>query len=239
MKRSLICESSCDPPRHTGEGRYPLPTQIPASRRDDGNCQLACRSNVRLRRPHHLCGGGDRLDYVDIASAAAQHRGNAFADLVLGRSGVGREKIECGNQHPRRAIPALESVVLVKSLLQWVIFVAFGQALDGQQLRTLRLNREHQTRASSLAVEQDRAGATDPVLAADMSAGQPKILADKVDEQFARLASPFIALPVDGQADLADLGHRIDLSSSGPNSPHDGATRQYTGQMAAVFRRAV
>src|SRR6516162_4822325 len=115
--------------------------------------------------------------------------------------------------------------MLVKSLLQRVILVALGQALDRQQLSTLRLHREHQAGTRCFAVEQDRAGAAYPVLAADMGPGQPEILADKIDKQLAGLAAPLVALPVDGQSDFADLGHRVDLSSSRSHGLRDGAAR--------------
>ena len=123
-------------------------------------------------------------------------------------------------------------------LRRWQLF-APGQAFDGEQLGTLRLHGKHQAGTRRLSVEQDRAGAADPVLAADMSAGQPEILTHKIDEQLARFAAALIALPVDGQPDLTDFGHRIDLSSSSRNGLGDGAARQDAGQMTAIFRRTV
>ena len=137
------------------------------------------RLRRRGKRAHHLCRGGDRLDDVYIAGAAAQHRGDAFADLVLGRGRVCREKIECSDQHAGGAEATLQCVMLVKCLLQRVQLLALGKTLDGQQLGAVGLHGEHQAGARGLAVEQDRAGAADPVFAADMSAGQPEIFAQK------------------------------------------------------------
>ena len=50
-----------------------------------------------------------------------------------------------------------------------------------------RLHRKHQAGAHRLAVDDDGAGAADAVLAADMGAGLPAILADGVDQRAPRL----------------------------------------------------
>ena len=49
------------------------------------------------------------------------------------------------------------------------------------------LHREHQAGAHRLAVEEDRAGAADAVLAADVRAGQAELVAQEVAQQQARL----------------------------------------------------
>ena len=63
------------------------------------------------------------------------------------------------------------------------------------------LDGEHDARARRLAVEQNRAGAAHAVLAADVRAGQPEILADEIAEQQARLDLALVASAVDGDAD--------------------------------------
>ena len=65
--------------------------------------------------------------------------------------------------------------------------VAVAEPFDGADVLALRLHREHQAGAHRLAVEDDRAGAADAVLAADMRAGLPAIVADGVDQRLARL----------------------------------------------------
>ena len=62
--------------------------------------------------------------------------------------------------------------------------------------RALRLHREHQAGAHRLAVEQDRAGAADAVLAADMRPGLAAILADRIDQRAARLDADIVLLPL-------------------------------------------
>ena len=65
--------------------------------------------------------------------------------------------------------------------------VAVREPFDRADLLALRLHGEHQAGAHRLAVEDHRAGAADAVLAADMRAGLPAIVADGVDQRLARL----------------------------------------------------
>ena len=63
-------------------------------------------------------------------------------------------------------------------------------------------HREHQARPHRLAVEQDGAGPADPVLAADVGAGQPQVMAQRVGEQPARGHDHGVRQTVDQQRDL-------------------------------------
>jgi len=67
------------------------------------------------------------------------------------------------------------------------------------------LHGEHQAGANRLAIEQDRAGAADAVLAADMRAGQSEIVAKKIAEQQARFDVPRVTDAVDRQRDLVTV----------------------------------
>src|SRR3954447_22623810 len=62
--------------------------------------------------PHHRRGLPDRGDDVVIARAAADVAVEGMADLVV--RGIGRpgQEVGCGHDHPRRAEPALEAVLL-------------------------------------------------------------------------------------------------------------------------------
>ena len=60
-------------------------------------------------------------------------------------------------------------------------------ALDRRHLRVLGLDRQHQAAANGFAVEQDRAGAADAMLAAEMCAGEPQLVAQRVGQALARL----------------------------------------------------
>ncbi len=75
--------------------------------------------------------------------------------------------------------------------------VAVREPFDGANLTPFGLHREHQARAHGLAVEQDRAGAADAVLTADMRPGLSAIVADGIDEGSARIDADIVAPPID------------------------------------------
>ena len=125
---------------------------------------------------------GDRGDDVGIAGAAADIAGEALADLTLRPRALPQDQIARGDQHCRRAIPALQCVVLVKVAAQRLDDRVAGEALDGRDLALVAGDGEHQARARRLAVDEDRAGAAHAVLAAEMSAGQIAPLAQKIGQ---------------------------------------------------------
>ena len=106
------------------------------------------------------------------------------------------------HQEARRAVAALQPVMRDERLLQRMQLAAVRQPLHGAYLLALRLHREHQARAHRLAVDDHRAGAADAVLAADMRAGLPAIVADGVDQRLARLDADGVVAAVDGQRDV-------------------------------------
>src|SRR5271170_4141074 len=93
-------------------------------------------------------------------------------------------------------------------------FVAVGEAFDGADLLAVGLDCEHQAGAHRLVVDDDGAGAADAMLAADMGAGQPAIVADGVDQRFARLDPNRIIAAVDVQGDVEFFVHASTLFPS-------------------------
>ena len=101
-----------------------------------------------------------------------------------------------------------QAVVLVERLLQRMQLVRGGRdALDGEQIVAVGLHRQHQAGARRAAVDQDGAGAADAVLAAEMRAGQPELVADEIGERPADLDLFLVALAVHGQRDFPLLAH--------------------------------
>ena len=89
---------------------------------------------------------------------------------------------------PGGAEAALQRMVATEGRLQDREPVRRGrQSLDGANIATLGLHRERQAGARRHAVDGDRAGAADPVLAADMRARRADLMAQRVGEQHARL----------------------------------------------------
>ena len=90
---------------------------------------------------------------------------------------------------------------------------AAGQALDRADVGAVRLDGQDDAGADAGAVQQHRAGAADAMLAADVGAGQAKVLAEEVDEKPPGLHLGHVRLAVDGQADGAGIrGHGSHLS---------------------------
>src|ERR1700737_1690655 len=92
------------------------------------------------------------------------------------------------------------------------------------------------------------------MLASDMRAGEPEVLAQEVDQQTARLGPSLARLPVHGHADFSRLGHRHRLrcvaARSTPPRLCACAARsvarmlqspagQHAGQMTAVLDRSM
>ena len=76
--------------------------------------------------------------------------------------------------------------------------VRAGQAFHGGDAFAVRLHREHQTGAYRLALDQHRAGAADPMLAAHMGAGDVQTIAQEIEQCGARLGLGEAFTAVDG-----------------------------------------
>ena len=95
----------------------------------------------------------------------------------------------------------------VERLLQRVQrAVGRGEPLDGADLGAVGGRREHQARADRRAVDEHRAAAADAVLAPDVRAGEPELVAEHVREQVARLDLDAVLGAVDVQRDLDHAG---------------------------------
>ena len=124
-----------------------------------------------------------RLDDVLIAGAAAQIRGQHVDQLLVADVRILFQHVGRQHQKTRRAIAALQAVIVDEGPLQRAELVAVGEALDGADLLAGGLHGEHQAGAYRFVVDDDRAGAADAVLAADMGAGLAAIVADGVDQR--------------------------------------------------------
>src|SRR5215468_7661985 len=84
----------------------------------------------------------DRLDDVDVAGAAAEVPGDRLADLGLARVGVPGEERAAGHHHARRAVAALQAVLLPEALLDRVERRALLETLDCLDLAAVGLDGE-------------------------------------------------------------------------------------------------
>jgi hypothetical protein len=97
------------------------------------------------------------------------------------------QQIMRAHDHPGRAEAALQAVLLPKSFLNGVQFVALGQTLHGCDLKTVGLHRKHGAGFHGAAVQQDSAGPAERSLAAHVSAGEPGNFTQKMNQEQPRL----------------------------------------------------
>ena len=84
--------------------------------------------------------------------------------------------------------------------------VAVGKPFDGADALALGLHGEHQAGSDRLVVENHGACAADAVLAADMRAGEPALVADDIDQRLSRLDPSRVIVTVDIELDVDLLG---------------------------------
>ena len=175
---------------------------------------------VRLSRRSYRCGQPPHRRHDSlIPGAAAQVAGELLADLLLvGLRSTAQERLG-RHQEPGGAEAALQRMVLREGALQRrQLAVGAGEPFDGQQRAAIGLDGEHQAGANRFAIELNRAGATDAVLAPDVRPGQPRVMADEVREQSARLDIGLIAGPVDRDGDVHGRADSIARASSAVTS---------------------
>ena len=161
-----------------------------------------------------------------IASRASSSVGSGLSRDVGGDRGE-----EAG-----RAEAALQPVALAERLLHRVhVRPARAEPLDRGHLVAVDRHREQQAGPHRLAVEQHRAGAADAVLAADVRAGQPQVVAQEVGQQPARRHAGVARHAVDGQPYVVQrvgVGHAVHAAL--PGSLGERPRGQHADQVAAV-----
>src|SRR5690606_28806312 len=103
--------------------------------------------------------------------------------------------------HARRAVAALQAVLLPERLLQSMESVAPGQPLDRGDLGALGLHRKQRAGLHTATVEQHCAASALARIAADLRARQAHRVAQEVDQQDTRLDLARDGAAVDGNAD--------------------------------------
>ncbi len=91
--------------------------------------------------------------------------------------------------------------MLAEALLQRGQVVIVGEPLDRHHLGAVGLHRQHQAGAHRGAVDDHGAGAAHAVLAAEVSSGEPQLVAQAIRQRHARLDLDFHLLAVDFKAD--------------------------------------
>src|SRR4051794_25513854 len=124
------------------------------------------------------------LDDVVIAGAAADIAFELLAQRGLVElAAVAVHDVDRGHDHARRAVAALQAVIVAERRLHRVQFVALGDAFDGGDAGARGLSGQHGAGFDRPAVDMDDTGAALAGVAADMGAGQVEVFAEQVDEE--------------------------------------------------------
>src|SRR3974390_734775 len=131
----------------------------------------------RLPRTHRVRSSLNGANNIVIAGAAA----NIAVQLLANRRlvevvPVASNHIDGGHNHARRAEAALEPVLLMKSSLHRMKFVAVRQAFEGRPRCSVILDGERGTGLNANPVDVNGAGTALAGIAADMRTGEPQML---------------------------------------------------------------
>ena len=152
-------------------------------------------------------GGQHRLDDVVVAGAAAEVARERLADLLLGRRRVALQQVGRSHDHARRAVAALQPVVLPERLLERMQRALLAHSLDRLDLGAVRLDGEQRARLDRLTVEVDRARAAVGRVAADVRAGEAERFTQEVDQEQAGFDVGALLSTIDGHRDPYGTSH--------------------------------
>jgi hypothetical protein len=151
-----------------------------------------------LSGPRHLF--ARRLDGVDdvrVTGASTQVALNAVRDLLACGLWISLKQLDPGQNHPRSAIAALETVTLPESLLDGMQFAVASQPFDGGDCSAVRLHRENGAGFHRLAIKQDRASTAKSCLASNVGAGEFAVVAKKMRQKSSGFDRVLLLNPID------------------------------------------
>ena len=115
---------------------------------------------------------------------------------------VGLEQGVARHQHPRRAVAALQAVLLEETLLHGVELAVLLEALHGHDLAAVGLDSEDGAGLHGPPVEEHCAGPAVGGVASDVGAGETEDLPDEVHEEKTRVHLGLVGGAVHGDLDL-------------------------------------
>src|SRR3984893_4604807 len=159
----------------------------------------------------HLADGGND---VWVSGAPADIAAHALRDLRIGQSWRCRDVsrritwpacLVLGQHRDRRAnltrgaIAALQSVMAHKCGLHRVEIAVFFQTLDGRDLVARMHHGKRQAAVDALSIDDHRTGAALSLVAALLRAGQAEMLAQCIEQRYARIEIESMAPSIDSQ----------------------------------------
>src|ERR1041385_5822966 len=185
MKRLSSLRTTRAPTPSTPIFCPPLRSFAPLQRRPESfNLKKAARLFGRLRHLHPSRGIEHRLDDVLIAGAAADVAFQLLADRRLVQiTAMPVHYVDGGHDHARRAVAALQAMIVAEGRLHRMQLLAFGDAFDGGDIGAVGLPDQHGAGFHRAAVDMHHTGAALAGVAADMGAGQAEMVAQQMDEE--------------------------------------------------------
>src|SRR5258707_1392236 len=217
----------------------PIPVALIASPPADTCrlCPVLARGLLGRAFAHGLSARGYRLDDIVVAGTAAEIALELVADgVVVEFVAFAVHDIDRRHDHARRAVAALQPVVLAKSLLHRMQRpVRFSEPLDRDDIGTVELPGKDRAGFHRLAVDVHHAGAALRGIAADMGAGQAQVLAQELHQKGARVEVAGDGLAVHRHR---DGGHGVPPRNPGQlpcfsRCPAEQATER--GQIARIL----
>jgi hypothetical protein len=175
------------------------------------------------------CSPHDRSYDPGIARAPAEISAETPLDLRFGRMRVLIQQGFGAHQHSGRAEAALDTALLEKRRLERVELTAFGQALDGLNRPTSRLEREERAGVHGPAIDQHHASSALGVVTALFGAGQAELASEDGEERAMRLDVLLVSDPVHFQCEPVSQ-FALDLPAR--SSALASARRTITGTIA-------
>src|SRR4051794_10140491 len=119
-----------------------------------------------------------------VAGAAADVALQLLPNGILDElAAIAIDDINRRHDHSRRAISALQSVVIAKRGLHRMQFVALRDALDRDDVGAAGLASQHSAGLDRLAIDMHDAGTALAGVAADMGPGQVQIFTQQVNKK--------------------------------------------------------
>src|SRR5277367_2554025 len=159
---------------------------------------------IEIARAHTLSPHGSgalrhRLDDVLVTRATTKVAFELGPDRLLVGIRMPMYQIDRAQNHARGAESALQAVAFLERRLHRMHRAIGCEALDGHNLRALRLHGEDGAGLDRVAVDEHGACTALSGVATHVRAGQREVIADKVDEQGARIDILAFRLAIDGE----------------------------------------
>jgi hypothetical protein len=150
----------------------------------------------------------NRANDVVVSGATTDVTGQVVANFAFGRIRMLLKQLADAHNHSRRAEAALQCVVFLKGRLNRMQPIRWREALNRCDRRPVGHNSKNRAGFDGQAIDIDSAGAALRGIAANMGPGQTKIVAQQMNQQFARFDRNAAAVSVDVDC------HFVSLSAS-------------------------